>query len=355
MRTRYTVAMSKWAFAAFAVLMWILPALVAGALDWPGIWGGGSAFSDLIVPAPITGGIVHVPSFIIALALVKAYPTFTQQSAAVARAVLMSALVVGLLQLVDLERLVEAMTTDVSGRAFRLQHSYVGLCMTSDAIVALSWIMRRPLEKQGWLMTSLVILVPAATYIGSDAAGLNRLKEPFQFGRPGFTETRGDGILWIYTRLPTDDPAFREQAGRYVEQHRPGDDINYDDVAVHFTDSLDAARDHRNTTALATLCLYEDGTPDRWHDGNADCFSDHVSFTEGLDARLAELSGSLPTDVAMYLLFVEFCTDLQVPDGYRGGNSHLDFCYRKDLDQKRAELVRAYGEEALASMLGTLD
>ncbi len=347
--------MSKWAFIAFAILMWILPALIAGALGWPGIWGGGSAFSDLIIPAPITGGIFHVPSFVVALAIVKAYPTFTEQSAAVARAVLMSAVVLGLLQLIDLERLVQVITTDVGGRLFRMEHSYVGLCMASDAVVALSWVMRRPLEKQGWVLTSLIILVPAAMYVGSDAAGLDRLKQPFQYGRPGFTETRGDGVLWIYTRMQPDDSAFREQALLFVEEHRPDDDINNDDVAVYFTDSLQIAKSHEDGAALVTLCLYEDGTPDVWHEGNGDCFSNHVSFTEHLQHRLAELSVSLPTDVSMYLLFVEFCTELELPDGYYGGNSRFDFCYRKDLDEKRAELVRIYGEDGLEKMLGTLD
>lgn len=354
-RGRYTAPVNKWAFIGFAVLMWILPALVAGALGWPGIWGGGSAFGDLIIPAPITGGIFHVPSFVIALAIVKAYPTFTEQSTVVARAVLMSAIVLGLLQLIDLERLVQAVTTDVGGRAFRMQHSYVGLCMASDAIVALSWVMRRPIEIRGWVLTSLIIIVPAAMYIGSDAAGLQRLSKPFQFGRPGFTETRGDGELWIYTRLKPDDPTFREQAALYIEQHRPGDNINYDDVAIYFTDSLQTAKRAEDGQALMTLCLYEDGTPDAWHDGNADCFSHHVSFTERLDTRLAALEKSLPTDVAMYVVFAEVCSDLAVPDPYYGGNSRIDFCYRKDLDAKRAALVKKYGEDELAGMLDTLE
>ena len=347
--------MNRWAFIAFAILMWVLPALIAGALGWPGIWGGGTAFSDLIIPAPITGGIFHVPSFVVALAIVKAYPTFTEQSAAVARAVLMSAVVLGLLQLIDLGRLVEVITTDVGGRLFRMEHSYIGLCMASDAIVALSWVMRRPLEKPAPVMTSLFIIVPAALYVGSDAAGLDRLKEPFQFGRPGYTETRGDGELWIYTRLQPDDPEFREQALSYVDEYRPDDDVNVDDVAVYFTDSLQAAKNHKESPALATLCLYEDGTPDRWYDGNGDCFSNHVSFVERLNTRLAELSGSLPTDVSMYLLFIEFCTGLDVPDGYYGGNSRIDFCNNKDRDEKRAELVQKYGEADLVNMLGKLD
>lgn len=343
--------MNKWAFTAFAVLMWILPALIAGALGWPGIWGGGTAFSDLIIPAPITGGIFHVPSFVIALAIVKAYPTFTDQSAAVARAVLMSALVLGLLQMIDLERLVQVITTDVGGRLFRMEQSYVGLCMASDAIVALSWVMRRPLEKQGWLMTSLAILVPAVVYVGSDAAGLDRLKEPFQFGRPDYTATRGDSVMWVYTRLDPTTPEFRESALEFVEQFRPEHRNDADDLAVYFTDSLQTAKTGAGGRTIATLCLYEDGTPDQWHEADGDCFSDHESFTERFEARASQLFEVLPTDVSIYVMYNEFCRDIRSPERYAGGIAHLDFCRDKDPEKKRAELEEVYGARKLEEML----
>ncbi len=343
--------MNKWAFIAFAVLMWLLPALLAGALGWSGIWGGGSAFSDLIIPAPITGGIFHVPSFVIALAIVKAYPTFTEQSAAVARAVLMSAVVLGLLQLIDLERLVQVITTDVGGRLFRMEQSYVGLCMASDAIVALSWVMRRPLEKQGWMMTSLFILVPAAMYVGSDAAGLDRLKEPFQFGRQAYTETRGDAVVWVYTRLDPSTRSFRESALDFVEQFRPEQRSDTDDLAIYFTNSLQTARTGAEGHPVATLCLYEDGTPDGWYEGAGDCFTGHESFTEQFQARSTQLFAVLPTDVSVYVMFNEFCQGIEIPSGYSGGVAHFDFCRGQNADKKRAELEKVYGAEELDKLL----
>lgn len=343
--------MNKWAFVAFAALMWILPALIAGALGWPGIWGGGTAFSDLIIPAPITGGIFHVPSFVIALAIVKAYPTFTEQSAAVARAVLISALVLGLLQLIDLERLVQVITTDVGGRMFRMEHSYVGLCMASDAIVALSWTMRFPQERQGWLMTSLIILVPSAWYVMSDFSGIERVQEPFQYGRGDFGETRGDEVLWIYTRMRPNDPAFREQALDYVREFRPEQRSNAEDVAVYFTDSLRAARRPEEDRVLATLCLFEDGSADTWHDGKGDCFTEHESFTEAYGARANELSDSVPADVAAYLMFNEFCDGVLVPEDYHGGNERLDLCAHTDIEERRKTLEKSYGTDELERML----
>ena len=65
--------MSKWRMVLWCVGVWITPAVVAGMLGWPGIWGGGSAFGDLILPAPITGGIIHVPSFLTAILLATSF------------------------------------------------------------------------------------------------------------------------------------------------------------------------------------------------------------------------------------------------------------------------------------------
>lgn len=261
--------MNRWAFVAFAALMWVLPAAVAFALGWPGVREGGSAFADLIIPV-FPGGISHLPSFVIALAIVKAYPTFAGRSAIVGRAVLLSGLALGIMQMIDLARLVEAVTTDVGGNVLRFERSYLGLCMASDALVALAWVLRRPIEKQGFLLTSLIIAVPAAMYLGSDATGLSRLQEPFRLGRPAVPDTRGEQTLWVYTRLSPDERGFRQQAGRFVTQHRPEDGID-EVLAVYFTGSLRAANAGARASVLMTLCRYGDGAPDEWHEGAADC------------------------------------------------------------------------------------
>lgn len=43
-------------FAVWAVIAWIVPAAIAGALGWKGIWGSGSAFADYLIPIPVSGG-----------------------------------------------------------------------------------------------------------------------------------------------------------------------------------------------------------------------------------------------------------------------------------------------------------
>lgn len=343
--------MNKWGFAAFAILMWVLPAFIAGALGWPGVWGGGSAFSDLILPAPITGGFFHIPTFVAALLIVKAYPAFSDRAAVIARAVLIATLVIGLLQLIDLERLVQAVTTDRRGRALRMERNYFGLFMASDALVALTWVLRRRLEQQNWLLTSAVILVPVILFLMSDFSGLGRVGEPFQYGRPAHGSSRGDGELWVYAQIEPDAEDFRGAARAFVDIYDPRERSDMDDVAVFFTDSLDAAKNDPNGEVFRTLCLYEDGTPEQWHEGKADCFTNHDSFTDQFGRRTDELFEMVPSDVAIYVVLTEFCDGIEIVDRNFAGNSHLEFCFGKDLDAKRAELAEKYGEAELADML----
>ncbi|NNC77295.1 MAG: hypothetical protein HKN77_04980, partial [Woeseiaceae bacterium] len=346
--------MSKWGFAAFAVLMWVLPAFVAGALGWPGVWGGGSAFGDLILPAPITGGFFHLPTFIAALIVVKAYPSLPERAAVIARAVLIAALLIGLLQLIDLEGLVQAITTDRRGRALRMEENYFGLFMTCDSLVALFWVMRRRLEQQNWLLTSTIVVVPIAAFLMSDFSGLGRVTEPFQFGRQGHGLERGDSELWIYARMKPDAAGFQQAARAFVDQFDPRERSNTDDLAVFFSDSLDTVKNNPDGDVFRTLCLYDDGTPDEWHEGKGDCFSNHDSFTDRFRRRTNTLFEKVPTDVAMYVIFTEFCDGVEIVDRSYYGDSHLEFCHGKDLDEKRAELVEKYGEAKLVELLESI-
>ena len=55
---------------AVLILAWITPALIAGALGWSGIWGAGSALVEYLIPMPVAGGVLHVPSFAVLIVLV---------------------------------------------------------------------------------------------------------------------------------------------------------------------------------------------------------------------------------------------------------------------------------------------
>ncbi len=326
--------MSKPAFVLFAAALWITPALVAGMLEWPGIWGGGSAFSDLIVPAPITGGILHVPSFIVTLLLVRAYGRLSDQSAAFLRAGFLAAALLGVAQLVDLERLYLALATDMQREAIRLHQNYFGLCLLTDASVAWLWVTRTRRQMLGWPITIAVAVVPAAAFVAMNVVTSDRLHEDFLRGRPEFTEQRGDGGLWVYTRLAPDSPGFRDAALEYISSRGPDQNANVQDLAVYFTDSLHVAREfNTDSQPLAVLCLYEDGTATQWHSGPGECFSDHENFSERLDRMYDLLPEETPPNVQTYLVALNVCTDFTVPLEY-DENEETNYCRYARLSEK---------------------
>jgi len=343
--------MHKAMLFAFAAVLWVAPALVAGMLGWPGIWGGGSAFGDLIVPAPITGGILHVPSFVAMLVLARIYPSVPDNTAAILRAGLVAAALLGIAQLIDLERLYLSLTTDMKASGFRLHQNYIGLCLLTDATIGWIWLtaLRRPIL--AWPATLAIAVVPAALYVAVSLATSERLERDFVPGRPGYTEQRGDGIFWIYTRLAPDAPGFRAAAEAFMENMGPDQNVNVQDLAVYFTDSLHVAREFSSDgQPIMTLCLYEDGTPATWHAGRADCFSAHENFSERLERLYGELPAELPRDVQVYRVGTMICADMVVPDRY-DENEATNFCRYARLDEKRANLEGVYGEQALEAML----
>ena len=55
---------------ALLIAAWLTPALIAGVLGWTGIWGTGSALVEFLIPVPVAGGVLHVPSFAVLLGIV---------------------------------------------------------------------------------------------------------------------------------------------------------------------------------------------------------------------------------------------------------------------------------------------
>jgi hypothetical protein len=53
------LALKKTAIGTWLVFAWVLPAAIAGALGWSGIWGSTSAFTDYLLPLPVAGGFLH--------------------------------------------------------------------------------------------------------------------------------------------------------------------------------------------------------------------------------------------------------------------------------------------------------
>jgi hypothetical protein len=328
--------------------------VVAEMIGWKGIWGGGSAFSDLIVPAPITGGIFRVPTFVLALFVIRAYPQSSSVLAGILRAAMLAAALVGLAQLVDLERVYLSQTTDLMLRGIPWERSIFGLSLMTDALWMLVLTHRRALVRTPWLAAVAIVILPPALYVYGSIQGNDRLREPFLHGHVRALPDRGDAARYAFTRMSSADPTFRDAAAAYADEFRPEKNPNVEDLAIYFTDSLHTARSPRGSeTPLATLCLYEDGTPDRWQEGEADCFTRHTTFSE----RRTDLAGKAPEQVPgdVWELAVEtaLCKNVEIPEGRFYGRTLVDHCAGIDLAEMRSALAQRHEAAELDDLLKT--
>jgi len=186
------------------------------------------------------------------------------------------------------------------------------------------------------------------------AVGASRpAHDPFLLGRRGAPTGRWEQIRYVYTRIPVDDPGFREAARRFAVACGPEHDVNAEDTAFFFTASLGTVRGVGDAPVLATLCLYEDGTPERWSEGEADCFAGHAGFSERFVERWQRLPEAVPRDAREYLALRDTC---QATRGM-AGETRADRCRDDRLEALRASVETAYSRDQLdawAHAAGTL-
>jgi len=338
----------------WVLVAWPLPALVAGALGWKGVWGSGSALADFLIPIPVAGGALHVPSFVICGLIFMAMRTAGDRAASHMRAFLIGAALAGVLLLLRLDNLLLAWQTQSTRAGSLWQEDPLGLFLLCDALLALA--LTALTSHRPWLRfelaTVLLVLLPAALPLGM-AARYSPAGQPFLpgIGRPG--PTKMDAIEMVFTRLDVGDPGFRARAEAHVAPMHPRFSVNSDDMAVLFTRSLDAARAGDLSAAAATLCLYEDGTPARWLPGNGadECFATHTSFSERFERAFAARPATEPPDLKGHMASRAVCVGITpVPiDGDTGGLalSNMRICYR--LAEAR-ERLRAKYPEASATL-----
>lgn len=225
----------------WAVAVWATPACIAGALGWNGIWGYTSAFGDYLVPLPIAGGALHVPSFVLALGAVWAWPRLSPGLAGILRGACAGMALVGAALLVDPERVYPVLTTDLEphGRGSR---NPLGLFILTDALWTLAWMLSQPALAVRLAPALPVALLLPAGYVAASLSTSALLHEPFRWGYPGHASARGDVVKWVYTRLSGDDPAFRNQARAFVAPSAPTINDKAEAAAFLFTNSLAVAR-----------------------------------------------------------------------------------------------------------------
>ncbi|MEZ5561232.1 MAG: hypothetical protein R3E86_22165 [Pseudomonadales bacterium] len=193
---------------------------------------------------------------------------------------------------------------------------------------------------------AIALVIPGA-YLLTSPAALPSGQAPFQWGRPIPTPERGDVAQFVFTRLPIDAPQFEAKARAFIGDRGPATDVNAEDMAFVFTDSLETAQAMGADAPLTTLCLYEDGTPDRWLPGHGDCFGDHLTFSDRLKQAGEQLPRSLPGDVRSFLVLRSLCGTIGGEAAIPPAPSRRDFCRGRDLAAVRDQLESRYPAASL--------
>lgn len=344
--------MSKQRFLVWTLIAWPLPALIAGVLGWEGIWGSGSALVDYLIPIPVAGGSLHVPSFLFCGLAVARMPSMGGIQASRMRAALVGITLVGVLWLLDLSEILLARQSHATVVGSPWQENPLGLFLACDGALGLAFSVVRaelPFFRADALTVALALL-PCALPLAM-AWPQSSAEQPFRHGTSKAGETRGDETYFIYTRLGPHDGGFRQAALAWVsapfEVMHPRYHIDNEDAAIMFSEDLNAAGRGDETRVAVTLCLYEDGTEPQWLEGAGDCFGRHVTFAERLHEAFEARAADEPSEVRSYLAGRDLCRNVAVPQMQpEQGVEIMSVRYCGGLARTREELLRRYPDEA---------
>lgn len=342
--------MSKFRVLLWMLIAWPLPALIAGALGWKGIWGSGSALLDYLIPVPVAGGVFHVPSFVVTGTIVLLMPGLGPVAVARLRALLIGMALAGLLWLLNLHELWLAQQTSVRFSGSLWQDNPLGLFLLSDAVLALLFTAGAEQRLRLDIPALILLLLPSALPLNMAKPSASA-DPPFKAGMSQRGEKRGDEFLMVFTKLETHTADFRKQAEAWTEQPvsmaHPRFHIDAEDMAVLFTRNREAAQRLDRAQVEFTLCLYEDGTAPRWQQGVADCFSDHAGFSERLALAAGMRPQDEPAELRRYLAARELCSKekfASVPEGQGLQVTSAFIC--EGLPRQRQELMRKFPDES---------
>jgi len=333
------------------MLAWITPALVAGMLGWTGIWGTGSALVEYLLPAPIAGGFLHVPSFVVAACLVFAdrrLPAGVARSVpAIAAGVFLAALCLAL----DTDRIHAYLFSDhTPGSLIVLELNAVHLFIASDAFWVCFHYLTGGRRSPAWQWGALA-LVPVAALAFSTAPRLAGTPV-FELGGIRQGPSRGDQLHMVYASSPFDEDVYRQWLASRDYFGPPWTSPNTEHVAIVFTDSLEATKRLRHedlpAIAVGTFCLFEEDRSVHAYAGHHDCFAGRQTVEERLaDLRRQPPSG-LGEDIDRWYAYLQLCDGVELPDQPDRDVARLRICQATigNLDDQVARFTLKYGADS---------
>lgn len=283
--------MNKFRVIFFGILAWVLPPLIAGALGWRGVWGSGSALLDYLIPIPVAGGVLHVPSFVLLLVLVAWGPQLSAKAAGRARALALGAALTGAVLLLPPPE-------------WRPSDNPLGLFMVVDALVALLSMLGAPRQPGLRFEAGAVLALLAVPALGAMVAWRTLgLGEAFVSGSATVSEDRALLSVAVEVRGDITRADMRQRAKEWAMTiHDPAMKMGVEVTALRFKGP--------ETGTAAVLCLYEDGTPSRWLPGDGDCLQGFTTFASRLALHAATLPPDAPREVREHLAARAACKEI---------------------------------------------
>lgn len=301
------------------ILAWISPALIAGALGWSGIWGTGSAAVEFLIPIPVAGGALHVPSFLIAAGIILTSRDWTGPLVRYLPVIAFGVLIAALSLMLELDRLDAWLFTDYSpsGSPVRLRGNPLLLFIATDAFWAGSYAAMRGFAPpaRSWIVLPLIPLA----IIGSSALTYWTSGPVFEIGGSSYGRSRGEEIEMVYTSAAYDENLFVDWLSRDSSFARPWLNPNAEHVAIYFTNSMQAIEWRQfdqidSGSTVATICLYEEDLSINPHRGYYDCFAQRNTVEENLAELAANESTGLGTDIDQWFARVLLCDGVELAE-----------------------------------------
>jgi len=336
------------------ILAWVTPALIAEMFGWGSSWGGGSAFADYIIPIPVAGGVMHVPTFLVLALVVFSNSREAEPGSSYLPLVAICIAAAGLTAMLDFERLNSWLFTDYTpyGSPFRLDENPLFLFVVTDALWAGIYLnaIGKASPARSWFVLPLVPLVVIA-----GVALAYRTGDPvFKIGPVFPGSARGEETWMIYTPVPYDEVAFLNWLEK-SSLSRPWANANTEHVAMLFTNSLQAMKyswkeDTKtgNEHIVATICLYEEDQSVVPYAGSYDCFAGHETATEALARLTTEESTGLGRDIDSWYAMALMCDDVTIPDTPSTEIARAGMCQgMHNVYPKRLQsFIAKYGEDS---------
>lgn len=305
----------KTSLATYLVAAWLLAPLLAGLAAWPSIWGSGSAALDYLLPLPVSGGVLHLPSLLGGALLLVLRQRGAGAAAWWGRVGTAAMAGAGSVLLIDLHALALAWHSDGAwpSAGHGLSQNPVGLFLLVDGLLALLWPGRptaRPGARTRLAGMLLALGVPLLLLaVQWQQLPVHRHELLIGASRPG--PARGDETKAVYTQLPMQPARLADALARQGLLPHPRDDVNVQDQALVFFDSLADAQRLNLANARLTWCRYEDGSAEQWLPGAGDCFGGHLNFSERLLERYSGLDPGLSPPVRSLLARGLLCQELR--------------------------------------------